>query len=404
MSAHPLFTYSFELGDGVWGLAVVDSLVNGTSSGGVRIVSDLNPGEVRTLSNEMTLKYAFFGLPRGGAKCGIRIPDGISKGERLKLLEEAGRCIAPLIRHGIYYPGMDMNCGPDELRAIYRGAGFQLGELTDTSLFTAVFAANAVMACGESFTRNGSRPLTLAVEGFGRVACHLATRLDPNRYRIVGVSTIAGAVFNDSGFTPFQLAEARKLHGNELVLHLPGERLDPKERLLDLEVDILVPAARVGSIDESNESGIKAGCIVPVANAPCTVEALRRLHERDIMVLPGFVCNAGGVLGSSLFDRGVSTERVDELAAGPYRKVVQELVRSARAVNLQPTEIARKAAQVRFVEAQGLAAKPSRVRKFMVRLGKKSRLVTHLLNRGAGRACEGNLVTLADDLARVREA
>ncbi len=403
MSVQPLFTYSFELGDGVSGHAVVDSLVNGTSSGGVRIVSALNPGEVRTLSSEMTLKYAFFGLPRGGAKCGISMPDGLAGGERLRLLEEAGQCLAPLIRHGTYYPGMDMNCGPDELRAIYKGAGIHLGELTDTSLFTAVFAASAVTACGESLARDGGRPLDLAVEGFGNVGAHLASRLDPKRYRIVAVSTIEGAVFNSRGFSPSELAEARKLHGNSLVLHLQGERLEPKERLLELGVDILVPAARVGSIDESNEAGIRAACIVPVANAPCTGEALRRLHERGVMVLPGFVCNAGGVLGSTLYDRGVPVGQVEGLANGPYKAVVSELLRTAQTVGLQPTDVARKVAQARFDKARRSASDPSRVLKLLRRIGRRSRLLTALLNRDAARACEENLILLADELARIRE-
>ncbi|MFP5221216.1 MAG: Glu/Leu/Phe/Val dehydrogenase dimerization domain-containing protein [Acidobacteriota bacterium] len=403
MSVQPLFTYSFDLGDGVSGHAVVDSLVNGTSSGGVRIVSALNPGEVRTLSSEMTLKYAFFGLPRGGAKCGISMPDGLAGKERLRLLEEAGQCLGPLIRHGTYYPGMDMNCGPDELRAIYRGAGIRLGELTDTSLFTAVFAASAVTACGESQAGDEERPLDVAVEGFGNVGAHLASRLDPKRYRIVAISTIAGAVFNSRGFSPSELTQARKLHGNDLVMHLPGERLEPKERLLELDVDILVPAARVGSIDESNEAGIRAACIVPVANAPCTGEALRRLQERGIMVLPGFVCNAGGVLGSSLYDRGVSAVQVDDLAKGPYRDVVRELVRTARAAGLQPTEVARKVAQARFEKARQSASEPSRALKILRRMGRRSRLLTACLNRDAARACEENLILLAGELARVRE-
>lgn len=401
MSGQAMFTYSFDLGGGVSGMAVVDSLIAGTSSGGVRIAPDVDPAEVASLAGEMTLKYGFFGLPRGGAKCGIRIPGDIARDRWPRLLEQAGARLAPLIGHGIYYPGMDMNCGPDELRALYRGAGVTLGEITDTSLYTAVFAASAVKAAGDFLLPGGGRPLTLAVEGFGKVAMHLASMLDPGRFRIVALSTVGGAVRNAEGYSAQALAEARRAHGDALYLGLPGERLEPRELLLEEQADILVPAARVGSIDEAVAARVRASCVVSVANAPCTEAALGLLHARGVMVLPGFVCNAGGVLGSSLFDRGVPAGRVQALADGPYGRVVAGLLAASRELGAQPTLIAASLARDRIARAAARSRESSRLTRVLGRLSRRSRLVSGFVNRDAEEACRRHLEALADDLGRL---
>lgn len=395
----PLFTISFSSSGGVEGHAVIDSLVNGTSSGGVRIVPDLKLDEVRFLASEMTLKYAFCGLPRGGAKCGVRMPAGLPREERIALLEDVGQRLSAVIQAGIYYPGMDMNCGPDELRAIYRGAGITLGALTDTSLFTAIFTAEAVTACARAEFAHGDGPVTLAVEGFGNVATHLAGMLDPARFRIVAVSTVRGAAHDPLGFEHETLRAMRAKHGDDLVSHLPGERLEPKERLLSLPVDILVPAARVGSINAGNMHAVAARCIVPAANAPCTADALAALHARGVAVLPGFVCNAGGVLGSSLFDRGVSQVEVEALAAGPYREAVTALVRRSRELGLQPTELARRVALAHLRTGQG--GSDSRLVRVARRLSRRVRPVARFLDRHVAAACARHFEGLAREIARL---
>jgi len=121
---------------------VINSLRCGTSSGGLRIAEDIDHEEVSTLAREMTLKFSFIGLPRGGAKSGLRIPSGTDASGKKSILQEVGRRLGAIIRAGIYYPGMDMNCGPDDLRAFYQGAGIKLGRITDTSFFTALSVAN----------------------------------------------------------------------------------------------------------------------------------------------------------------------------------------------------------------------------------------------------------------------
>lgn len=396
-----LFSISFEGNNGLTGHVVVDSIFNGTSSGGVRIVPDLEIEEVRMLAAEMTLKYAFCGLPRGGAKCGIQMPSSLTRERRLSALEDVGRRLRPLINAGIYYPGMDMNCGPEELGAIYRGAGFDLGTMTDTSFYTAVFAAEALRACADVLFAEHKGPLTMAVEGFGKVASHLVGMLEPDRFRIVGLSTVRGAVHHPDGFTPAVLAQSRATHGDALVQHLPGTCLESRDDVLFLPVDMLVPAARVGSISKENVERVAARSLVSVANAPCTAQALDDLHRRRIPVLPGFVCNAGGVLGSSLFDRGVPQPEVQKLAAGPYRQAVSALLRRSLELGEQPTELGRRIGHD-VIRCRG-EQPVSRTGRLLSILARRFSLARRYVNRHAARDCAKHFANVAESLRRLAE-
>ncbi|MEW6118445.1 MAG: Glu/Leu/Phe/Val dehydrogenase dimerization domain-containing protein, partial [Nitrospirota bacterium] len=242
---------------GIYGDVVLDSIVNNTSSGGVRIAEDLSVEEVATLAREMTLKNSFWGLPKGGARGGIRIPSGICAKERRNILAEFGRRIAPLITTGIYLPWLDMNCGYEDLKAIYDGAGVVLGKPTDTAFCTALTVAEAMIACAEA-AGLAERRVTVAIEGFGSVATHLAERLPEERFRIIAVSTSKGAVLHNGGFSPKMLVSSRKEHGGEFVRSIPGSTRIGREELLELEVDILVPSARTWAINDRNAGNVRA--------------------------------------------------------------------------------------------------------------------------------------------------
>lgn len=337
------FEIEVKLGKGIRGFVVIDSMLRNTSSGGVRIAEDISLCEVRFLARAMTFKYGFIGLDRGGAKCGISIPDDIVGPARLKILEKFGTKIAPIIQRGIYYPGMDMNCGPEELRAIYRGAGIMLGELTDTSYFTAMSLARAIKACAAMERPNRDRMLTVAIEGFGSVAKQLALRLPSDQYRIVAVSTAAGGLYNMFGFSSLQLG-MRDKYGDAFVHHLPGKPLVPKEDILGLDVDFLVPSARIFCINPKNVDQVKARYVVPAANAPYAKDCHRKLSARGVVGLPGFVCNSGGVYASSLYDSGVKTERIDHLTSELFQPMVEALLIASRRTGESPVDIASRIA------------------------------------------------------------
>ena len=337
---------TYPLVHGAEGYLVIDSLRRGTSSGGVRVSSDMTLEEVRALARDMSLKFGFFDLPRGGAKSGIRMPKGLDGKARMEVLEAFGEAISSHIRHGRYYPGMDMNCGPLDLQAIYRGAGIASGDGTDTSYYTALSAAHALMACRRELS-SGGRPLLVALEGFGRVGAWLARRLPPEEFRFTAVSTVAGAIVRDEGFGADELYLHRQECGDLLVERLPGRRISHRD-LLTLPVDILVPAARTWSIDSDIAARTGAACIVPVANAPYCPGSVSLLMGRGVLCLPGFVCNGGGVFGSSLADSGVPEDQIESVCEEAFQPAIRRLIRRSRELGISPVELAENIARRRL--------------------------------------------------------
>lgn len=330
------------------GHVVIDTLVEERSAGGVRIADDLPGEEVETLAREMSLKYALFHLPRGGAKAGIRMASDLDAGRRRAALEDFGRRLAPIIVNGIYSPGMDMNCGPEELRAIYRGAGIQLGPVTDTSWFTAMGVFHSVRAVADRLAIEG-RPVTLAIEGFGSVARHLMDRLDPGQFVISSLATIRGAVRGEGGYEPARLAAARDEFGDDLVNRLEGEGGSREDVLTD-EVDIVLPSSRILSVTASVAEAFRASAVVPIANAPYVEGTVDRLARSGVVCLPGYLSNCGGVLASSLADQGLPVPEVEELFATRYRAIVDGILRVASASGRPATEVARGLARLHMEE------------------------------------------------------
>ncbi|MHB8773328.1 MAG: Glu/Leu/Phe/Val dehydrogenase dimerization domain-containing protein [Syntrophales bacterium] len=378
------------------GFVCIDSIIGGTSSGGMRIAPDLPAEEVRQLAREMTLKFSFIGLHRGGAKSGVRIREGLPQAERLSILEELGRRLAPVIADGLYYPGMDMNCGPVELTAVYRGAGLDISSFTDSSYYTAMSVANAITAT-LSIRKAGNRPVRIAVEGFGSVGKYLAERLPEEIFRFVAVSTARGAVVRGSGFGKSELLSARQAGGDAFVESIPGDRLALRD-LFAVEADVLVPAARTRVIDADRARTVRAGVIVPSANAPYTEEAVLILHGRGILALPGFVANCGGVFGSTLHDSGVDDPAIERLSESLYRKVVERLLRRSLDLGVSPMHFAEKIAEERFrkVVASSGPGPLAMLKKFRRRgLVPKRHFASRVLS-----SFGENLVRLAEEIER----
>jgi len=387
-----------ETGDGK-GLVVIDSIVDGTSSGGVRITEDITVDEVKALAREMSLKYSLFGLPRGGAKSGIRMSSGASAEEKRRLLRSFGGCIAPIVRAGIYYPGTDMNCSADDLKTIYKAAGVSLGRLTDTAYFTAISVDYAIRAW-QGLVAAG-KPLTVAVEGFGAVASHLFTRLPSDNYRITAISTIKGAAFNEKGFATERLLSLRNEFGDDMVTKIPDARKIEKKEVLTAPVDVLIPSARTWTIDEEVAPSVKARIVAPIANVPYTEEAAELLHAKGVISLPGFVTNAGGVFASSLFENGVNLANVETICATLYKAVVSDLLRKSKELGISPLKLAESVATRRT------GARKDRSHDFYSRMARAGLANLPLLRKLRGGARARNIIdslkTLSAEMSNYQE-
>jgi glutamate dehydrogenase/leucine dehydrogenase len=328
---------------------VVDSLVANTSSGGVRIAPEVPEGEVRALAREMSRKYSYFRLQRGGAKAGIAFRG--AGPDREHALLDVGRRLGSLLRKGVYYPGMDMGCSEGDLRLIYRGAGIELGGITDTSFFTALSVRDTLLSCVDALSGKVSHPVSLGIAGLGRVAVHLLHMLPAEEFRVVAFSTVEGARRSTDGFPAKVLTEGRERHGDAMVSRLSEGEAMPAGEVYRVPVDILIPSARTLDIDENNVGKIRAQGIVPIANVPVSSGAVLHLHEQGVMCLPGFVANAGGVYASGLFDRGVPVPEVDSLCARYHRRMVDSLLRASTSRGLPPGHIAERVADRHLEEA-----------------------------------------------------
>jgi glutamate dehydrogenase (NAD(P)+) len=395
-SLHPLLTVA-ACGDAYETFLVIDSVTNETSSGGVRIAEDIAVEEIGALAREMTYKYTLFRLPRGGAKMGIRLSDRLDAEEKLAALKGVGRKLGPIIRQGVYCPGMDMNCGPAELRAIYAGAGIEIGEPTDTSFFTALSVENAVEACYEELQLRGRA--TIAIEGFGRVAGYLAGRLPPERYQITAVSTLRGAVRDRDGFDGRVLCDKRSAVGDDVVAQMGGEAIAAADVFAE-PIDILIPSSRTWTITPVLAEQVRARAVVPIANAPYADGAVDVLARQGVVCLPGCVTNAGGVFGSSLFDRGLRSEEIEALVVDHYRPVVCRLVSRARELGLPCTEVATRLAVMLLAQRNGPPRAHGLASKLRWRL--RQRMPKRLRARAARRAYVENMRALWSDVDRFR--
>lgn len=322
-----------EIVDGESGLTaylVIDTLTGGRSCGGVRMLPDVTLEEVKSLARSMTMKYAFLNdRTVGGAKAGIAIPYGCPSEKKKKILQSFGRQIAPLIRSRQYLPWTDMNAGREDIAIILRAAGMKPKKMPDSSHPTALSVFASIQAACR-FTNRDPSKITVAIEGLGKVGTHLARELSASGAKILACSTHQEARYYPEGFDPQDTKR-------------PHERID-HPALLELDVDVLVPAARPGSINETNAPRLRAKIITPAANNPITPEAEQILVGKGTLSIPDFIANLGGIYGSRLNGR-MSKKRIHHLFMGPYAEMVLKLLRRAEETNQSPRQLAERIAE-----------------------------------------------------------
>ena len=286
-----------------------DSL--GPTKGGIRYHPDLTLDEVVALSAWMTWKTAVTGLPLGGGKGGIRCnPKEMSVGELERLTRGYARAFARFIgpysdipAPDVYTDAQTMAWIMDEYSemvgynafGVVTGKPVQIGgslgrnEATSRGvMYTVIEAAKHL-----GMELDGS---TVAIQGYGNVGYHAARLLHELGCKIVAVSDSKGAIYNSKGLDPTKVMEYKNITGS--VIGYKGSKDLTNEELIEIECDILIPAALESQITKTNASNIKAKIVAEGANGPTTPEADKILHERGIILIPDILANAGGVTTS----------------------------------------------------------------------------------------------------------
>lgn len=299
------------------GYRVRHDATRGPGKGGIRYHPDTSLDEVKALAFWMTCKCAVAGIPYGGAKGGVTVnPKELSRMELERLSRGFIQRIADVIgpdqdipAPDVYTNAMIMGWMMDEYARIRRAhcPGVITGKpvALGGSLGREDATGRGAYYCIKELERiRGWRPaeITVAVQGFGNGGQHVARLLHADGYRIAAISDSGGGIYNREGFdVPSVIAEKNRSRRVRAVYcegsvcqEAPSDAIT-NETLLELDVDILIPAALENVITGENAPRVRAGCIVELANGPLTGEADALLADRGILVVPDILANAGGV-------------------------------------------------------------------------------------------------------------
>jgi glutamate dehydrogenase (NADP+) len=287
----------------------------GPAKGGIRFHHDVNPDEVKALAFWMTFKCAVVGLPFGGGKGGVIVdPWKLSTAELERLSRGYMKAVAHNVGVDVDVPAPDVNTHPlimawmcDEYAQVVgrREPGVITGK--PVSMGGSLGRDDATARGGYFILKELERVLkwspkketkTVAIHGFGNAGENMAKLLFPDGYKIVAICDKDGALHNKDGIDIPEQMQHRAQTGK---LKRPGKndksgaKVISNEELLELDVDLLVPAAIENVITEKNAKNVKAKVILELANGPVTPEADAILNKRKALVIPDILANAGGV-------------------------------------------------------------------------------------------------------------
>jgi glutamate dehydrogenase (NAD(P)+) len=289
------------------GYRVQHSIARGPSKGGIRYHPGVTLDEVKALAMWMTWKCAVVNIPFGGAKGGITVdPKALSLGENERMTRRFTSEISIILGADRDIPAPDVYTNSQTMAwmmdTFSMTKGYStLGVVTGKPLSIGGSAGrNEATAEGcfvaiEEAAKRMSLPLkgaTAAVQGFGNAGSFAAKFLDEAGVRVVAVSDTKGAIYDKKGLSVENLFATKEKKGT--VTAVKGERIS-NEDLLELPVDILVPAALEGVITRRNAGHIQAKIVAEAANGPTTPDADDVLHKKGIVVIPDILANAGGV-------------------------------------------------------------------------------------------------------------
>ena len=283
----------------------------GPYKGGIRFFPSVDLDEVKALSFWMTIKCAVAGIPMGGGKGGVTVnPKELSLAELEKLSKEFARAIANDIGPQIDVPAPDVYTnsqimewivdayaeatGKEDL-AVVTGKPLERGGSKGRDRATAMGGFYILENIVERIKGKDEREnkTTVAIQGFGNAGSVMAELCHDKGYKVVAVSDSKGGIYNPSGLDIRKVIEHKKSTGT--VSGFEGSQAVSNEELLELEADVLIPAALENQITKENAENIRAKYIIELANGPVTPEADEILAKNGIKSIPDVLANSGGV-------------------------------------------------------------------------------------------------------------
>jgi glutamate dehydrogenase (NADP+) len=289
----------------------------GPTKGGIRFHPGVTRDEVTSLAFWMTFKCAVVGIPYGGGKGGVCVnPKELSLLEIERLSRSYMAAIADFIGPDVDIPAPDVYTNSMIM-------GWMVDEYSKIKrAYTPAVITGKPVAMGGSLGRDdatgrggfyvlealkerlglGTKPLRIAVQGFGNSGFHFARLAHEAGHKIVAVSDSKGAIYSEEGLDPISVNQFKEETRELKAAYCSGSVCEVRnftsltnEELLALDVDVLVPAALENVLTDKNASSVRAKAILELANGPTTNAADAILEENGVHVLPDILANAGGV-------------------------------------------------------------------------------------------------------------
>jgi len=301
----------------------------GPYKGGIRFHPRVDKNEVKALSFWMSVKNGVVGIPYGGAKGGVEVdPKNLSESELERLSRTYIKEMYKFIGPSIDIPAPDLGTNPkimawmvDEYEelvghkspGVITGKPMELGGSEGRLQATGRGGLYVLQAALEKFrddalVGSSGQGLQIAIQGFGNVGANFAISADKAGFKVVALSDSKGGVYDPRGLDPEKIYKCKRAGGTVAGCYLKRPIIGVPEKLkisklgrvsndelLELEVDVLVPAATENVITAKNADNIKAKIILELANGPVTPEADKIFLEKGIRSIPDVLANAGGV-------------------------------------------------------------------------------------------------------------
>ncbi|MCL5802607.1 MAG: Glu/Leu/Phe/Val dehydrogenase [Candidatus Thermoplasmatota archaeon] len=291
------------------GFRVRYNTARGPAKGGIRFHPDETLSTVKALSAWMTWKTAITNLPMGGAKGGIICdPKKLSTGELERLSRGYIRAIYEFIGPEIDVPAPDVYTTPqimawmmDEYETIARHSAPGIITGKPIEVLGSLGRGDATARGGFYVLREAAKKMgmdlskaTIAIQGFGN-AGQFAHKLVKELFgsKVVAISDTKTGIYSENGIDFDKLLEYKKKTGS--VKDFPGTKNITNSELLELKVDVLIPAAIENQLTSANAARVKAKVILELANGPTTPDADEIFYKNKVLLLPDFLSNAGGV-------------------------------------------------------------------------------------------------------------
>ena len=290
------------------GYRIQHNTARGPGKGGIRYHPGVTIGEVKALAMWMTWKCAVVGIPYGGSKGGVVCDPKTMTQQQLETLTRRYTTeIALLIGPERDIPAPDVNTNAQTMAwimdtysmhaghtvpAVVTGKPLSIGGSEGRNEATARGAVYTIIEAAKhlGLDLEGAR---VVVQGFGNAGSFSAKLMHELGAVVIGLSDTQGGIFNPKGIDPNKVDAYKRETGS--VSGFPGADKVSNSQLLELDCDILIPAAIENQIGEHNAPNIKAKLIAEAANGPTSPEADRILYDKGAFLIPDILCNAGGV-------------------------------------------------------------------------------------------------------------